>query len=126
MPEISANKPSSSGGIESLSKEDQISFYVNSGLDGDMDSVNNLQDKVLRGKVKAMIVKIKRGSVERPPMPETKDQNSKNNIETDEDKIKRLVSDGLQGEMDEINSLDDRVLRGKIKAAIVKEKRKSK
>ncbi len=59
-------------------------------------------------------------------MPETKDQNSKNNIETDEDKIKRLVSDGLQGEMDEINSLDDRVLRGKIKAAIVKEKRKSK
>ena len=73
-----------------------------------------------------MIVKIKRGSIERPPLPETKDHNGKNEIETDEDKIKRLVANGLKGEMDEINSLDDRVIRGKIKAAIVKEKRKSK
>ena len=126
MPEISANEPSSSGGVESLSKEDQISFYVNKGLDGDMDSVNNLQDKVLRGKVKAMIVKIKRGSFERPPMPEIESQNSKNDIKSDEDKINRLITNGVNGEMDEINSLEDRVLRGKIKAAIVKEKRKLK
>jgi hypothetical protein len=126
MPEISANTSDSSGGIESLSKEDQIAFYVNNGLDGDMDSVNNLQDKVLRGKVKAMIVKIKRGSIERPPMPKIENKNSKNNIESDEDKVNRLVADGVKGEMDEINSLEDRVLRGKIKAAIVKEKRKLK
>jgi len=126
MPEISANTSASSGGIESLSKEDQIAFYVNNGLDGDMDSVNNLQDKVLRGKVKAMIVKIKRGSIERPPMPKIENKNSKNNIESNEDKVNRLVADGVKGEMDEINSLEDRVLRGKIKAAIVKEKRKLK
>ena len=47
-------------------------------------------------------------------MPKTKDLNTKNEIETDEDKIKRLVVNGLKGEMDEINSLDDRVIRGKI------------
>ena len=126
MPKISANTSDSSGGIESLSKEDQIAFYVNNGLDGDMDSVNNLQDKVLRGKIKAMIVKIKRGSIERPPMPKIENKNSKNNIESNEDKVNRLVADGVKGEMDEINSLEDRVLRGKIKAAIVKEKRKLK
>ena len=53
-------------------------------------------------------------------------KNSKNNIESNEDKVNRLVADGVKGEMDEINSLEDRVLRGKIKAAIVKEKRKLK
>ena len=128
MPEISANEPTSSGGVESLSKEDQVAFYVNSGLDGDMESVNNLQDKVLRGKVKAMIVKIKRGAVERPPMPEisANEPTSSGGVESDEDKINRFVTDGVNGKMDEINSLKDRVLRGKIKAAIVKEKRKLK
>ena len=33
---------------------------------------------------------------------------------------------GLQGDMEEINALDNRAMRGKIKAAIVKEKRKAK
>ena len=37
----------------------------------------------------------------------------------------RLISSGLEGNMDEINSLENRVLRGKIKAAIMKEKRKN-
>ena len=62
LPEVTTSESASSGGVESLSKEDQVAYYVNSGLDGDMDSVNNLQDKVLRGKVN-MIVKIKRGSI---------------------------------------------------------------
>ena len=39
--------------------------------------------------------------------------------------IERLVADGVQGKMDEINNLTDKVLRGKIKAAIVKAKRSS-
>ena len=38
----------------------------------------------------------------------------------------RLISSGVKGNMDEINNLENRVLRGKIKAAIVKEKRKNK
>jgi hypothetical protein len=116
------------GGIESLSKEDQVALLVNKGLDGDMDSVNSFQDKVLRGKAKAMIVKIKRGTIERPPMPEIPESEGNNNsvnVESDEDKKQRLITAGVNGEMDEINNLKDRVLRGKIKAAIVKEKRRS-
>ena len=75
-----------------------------------------------------MIVKIKRGTIERPPMPEipqSEGNNNSVNIESDEDKKQRLITAGVNGEMDEINNLTDRVLRGKIKAAIVKEKRRS-
>jgi ABC-type transporter lipoprotein component MlaA len=43
--------------------------------------------------------------------------------ESDEGLISRLVEAGLSGNMDEINALASRVLRGKIKAAIVKAKR---
>ena len=38
----------------------------------------------------------------------------------------RLIPLGLDGNMDEINALENRVLRGKIKAAIVKKKREQK
>ena len=75
-----------------------------------------------------MIVKIKRGTIERPPMPEIPESEGNNNsvnVESDEDKKQRLITAGVNGEMDEINNLKDRVLRGKIKAAIVKEKRRS-
>ena len=42
----------------------------------------------------------------------------------DADEMKeRLIADGLNGNMEEINALDNKVLRGKIKAAIVKAKR---
>ena len=36
------------------------------------------------------------------------------------------MAKGLEGDMDEINALDNKVIRGKIKAAIVKAKRASK
>ena len=45
-------------------------------------------------------------------------------VEPEEELITRLVADGVKGIMDEINALDNRVLRGKIKASIVREKRK--
>ena len=133
MPEISAasSTPTSSGGFESLSKEEQIAYFVNKGLDGDMDSINNLDNKVIRAKAKAMIVKINRGSIERPPMPEISDtttsseNTSTGNQESDEELVKRLIAKGLQGDMEEINALENKVIRGKIKAAIVKEKRKA-
>ena len=133
MPEISSASSSSasSGGFESLSKEEQIAYLVNKGLDGDMDSINNLDNKVIRAKAKAMIVKINRGSMERPPMPEISDatasseSTSVSNGESDEEMMKRLIAKGLEGDMEEINSLDNKVIRGKIKAAIVKEKRKA-
>tara|TARA_A100001015_G_C14724999_1_gene607486 strand:+ start:22 stop:312 length:291 start_codon:yes stop_codon:yes gene_type:complete len=91
----------------------------------------NCIDKVIRGKAKAMIVKINRGSIERPPMPEIEttsnaSQQDKENEETDEEKMERLITKGVEGDMDEINELENRVLRGKIKAAVIKAKRASK
>jgi len=43
--------------------------------------------------------------------------------ESETDLIQRLVAQGLEGNMDEINALESRVLRGKIKSAVVKTKR---
>ena len=132
MPEISSSSTASpsSGGFESLGKEEQVAYLVNKGLDGDMDSINNLDNKVIRAKAKAMIVKINRGSIERPPMPEinssaASSENVSISGESDEDLMKRLIAKGLQGDMEEINALDNKVARGKIKAAIIKEKRKA-
>ena len=36
-----------------------------------------------------------------------------------------MVAKGLEGDMEEINKLENKVIRGKIKATIVKEKRKA-
>ena len=58
--------------IIALSKEDLVAYLVNKGMDGDMATVNDCTNKVARAKAKAMMVKIKRGTVERPPMPEIK------------------------------------------------------
>ena len=116
-------------GLSSLSNDDMVAFLVNKGLDGDMDSVNNHDNKIIRGKAKAFIVKIKRGSLERPSMPKVPEPSESVDTkaeETDEQLIERLLAKGLDGDMDEINALDNRVLRGKIKAAIVKAKRAAK
>ena len=53
-------------------------------------------------------------------------QQDKENAETDEEKMQRLITKGIEGDMDEINELENRVLRGKIKAAVIKAKRASK
>ena len=121
-------------------KDDLISYVVNRALDGDNESINAISDKPTRGKAKAMMVKIKRGAVERPKMPELSQpasapasdeslskepelQETSENKESDDDIISRLIATGLGGNMDEINALESRVLRGKIKAGIVKAKR---
>ena len=121
-------------------KDDLISYVVNKALDGDNESINAISDKPTRGKAKAMMVKIKRGAVERPKMPELSQpasapasdgslskepelQVTSENKESDDDIISRLIATGLGGNMDEINALESRVLRGKIKAGIVKAKR---
>ena len=117
------------GGFDNLSKEEIVAYLVNKGMDGDMDVVNAHEDKVARGKAKAMIVKIKRGAAEKPKMPEISGspQNDNNlKTETKEEIMTRLIPLGLDGNMDEINALEDRVLRGKIKAAIVRAKRDKK
>ena len=60
---------------------------------------------------------------------ETKQEEPNLSVSKDEDEqglIDRLVEAGVDGNMDEINALENRVLRGKIKAAIVKKKREQK
>ena len=57
--------------------------------------------------------------------PDAKSQSNKK-TESDKQKIERLTAKGLEGDMDEINALDNKVIRGKIKAAIVKAKRATK
>ena len=121
-----------SGKISETNPEDLIAFVVNKALDGDDEPINAITDKPTRGKAKAMMVKIKRGSVDRPAMPEVSaapeaapavETPTSSGEESEEDLIARLVEAGVNGNMGEINALDDRVIRGKIKAAIVKAKR---
>ena len=130
MPTISEAPVNQSKGVNSFSKDDMIAYLVNKGLDGDMDAVNNHDDKVVRAKTKAMMVKIKRGKIEKPPMPnldsEKNETSGKSDLESEESLMERLIAKGIEGDMDEINNLDNKVLRGKIKAAIVKEKRSKK
>ena len=114
-----------SSGIDTLSPKELVALLVNKGLDGDMDAVNTHDDKIIRGKAKSMIVKIKRGTFERPPMPKISQTSNGDSDagETENQLIERLIAKGLEGNMDEINALDNRALRGKIKSAIVKAKR---
>ena len=130
MPEKPApgSEPSSASTASTeLSREQIVAMVVNKALDGDMDPINSIEDKPTRGIAKALMVKIKRGSAERPPMPEIPDtvseQSENTAAENEEQLIERLVATGLTGDMEEVNALDNRVLRGKIKAAIVKAKR---
>ena len=147
MPEVGA-APASDPAVDrnqstakpaALSNEDIIATVVNQALDGDEGPLNELTDKVLRAKSKSLIMKINKGTAERPAMPdsnsssanddgsvETQLDNSTKEIinkESEGDLIEKLVSEGIKGNMEEINSLENKVLRGKIKAAIVKAKR---
>ena len=73
-------------------------------------------------------MKIQKGTAERPKVPNSNQPADDSQViqdekETDAQLIERLTSEGLDGKMDEINNLENKVLRGKIKAAIVKAKR---
>ena len=95
----------------------QIKDLVNKGLSGDMASVNAIEDRLLRGKVKAAIVKAKRLGVSSPKVLE------KSSEPIPDDPIAKLVKEGLSGNMDSINSIEDRVFRAKVKSALVKAKK---
>ena len=102
-----------------------IAELVNRGLDGDMDAVNSHDDKMVRAKVKAMIMKVKKGTAERPPMP----QNTSEPVQavvldpgslSKDDLVSYLINVGLDGDMDAVNSHDDKMVRAKVKATIMK------
>ena len=92
-------------------KEKLILELVNKGLDGDMDSVNSHDDKIIRAKAKAMIMKVKKGTVERPPMPEISNQVATDPISDNQDqaikiedpfeKIKKTIIEKFPDEIDE-------------------------
>ena len=108
-------------------KEKLIAELVNKGLDGDMDSVNACDDRIIRGKAKAMIAKVNKGTAERPPVPGA-ESDSKLKPKTfeslsKEEMIAALVNKGLDGDMDFVNACDDRIIRGKAKAMIAKIKK---
>ena len=111
----------------SADKEKLIAELVNKGLDGDMDSVNACEDKIIRGKAKAMIMKVKKGTIERPPKPEPAanenvDPKTPESLSKDE-MISYLVNKGLDGDMDTVNACEDKIVRGKAKAMIMKVKK---
>jgi len=129
MPELSPSAgPSQSSEETKLTPDQVFAIAVNKGAEGDMEAVNAIEDKVTRGKAKALLVKIKRGSAEVPPMPNISSSKkapaNEKKSESEDEKIERLIVAGVGGDMEEINALESRVLRGKIKAAIVKAKRK--
>ena len=128
MPDASASSSATPANTE-LSREDTIALVVNKALDGDEEAINNISDKVTKAKAKALLMKINKGAAERPPIPNKPSASSKEIPETknknDDELMERLIASGLKGDMEEINALDNKVLRGKIKAAIVKAKRKT-
>ena len=137
-PSAPATASTAATSTPSQSPEDIIATVVNQALDGDDGPLNALDDKVLRAKSKSLIMKINKGTAERPAMPEaeaapsappsesTKEEQTKESESINQDEImKKLIADGIDGNMDEINALEDKVMRGKIKAAIVKAKRSS-
>ena len=108
-------------------KEKLIVELVNKGLDGDMDSVNNHEDKIVRAKAKAMIMKVKKGTVERPPMPEIASDHPAGTEQpkslTKDETVALLVNKGLDGDMDSVNNHEDKIVRAKAKAMIMKVKK---
>ena len=126
MPDASASSSATPTNTE-LSREDTIALVVNKALDGDEEAINNISDKVTKAKAKALLMKINKGAAERPPIPNKPSASSKESPQiknkNDDELMERLIASGLKGDMEEINALDNKVLRGKIKAAIVKAKR---
>ena len=112
MPEVVSDKPAAAEQSKSLSKDEMVALLVNKGLDGDMDSVNNHEDKIVRAKAKAMIMKVKKGTVERPLMPElgnqvaaesvvSDHQDQTKNIEDPFEKIKKIITENFSNDIDD-------------------------
>ena len=108
--------------------DNKIIELVLSALDGNMDSINALEDRVIRSKAKAALFKAKKDPVK------YRAENTGNKSRVDEVKetalsddsqtlIAKFVLKGLDGDMDSINANEDRVTRSKVKSALVKAKK---
>ena len=131
-PESDSADASDASALPLFSNDDDcIAYVVNEAIGGNMDPINSIKDKALRGKAKSAMVRAKR-SGNLPPMPKNIPEVSPvntaavGNEESEDDFIQRLVDEGLGGNMDSINAVDDRTLRAKVKSALVKARRAQK
>ena len=120
--------------VADVPEEIRINQYILKGLDGDMDIINNIEDRVLRSKVKSGLSKAKR-SGKRPEIPaDTAPIGSKLTsapppasapIEAvdEETTINTYVAKAINGEEEAIAEIENRVLRAKVKSALVKARR---
>ena len=108
--------------------DNKIIELVLSALDGNMDSINALEDRVVRSKAKAALFKAKKdpdkfraeNTGDRSGADEAKETVTSDNSQK---LIANFVLKGLDGDMDSINAIEDRVTRSKVKAALVKAKK---
>ena len=96
------------------SRQDYIDYGINMGMQDNMDYVNGIPEKPIRGMVKAGIVKAKRTGIV-PNCPEKSSGEISASSEASgvdalskDDMVAYLVNKGLDGDMDEINELAKR------------------
>ena len=108
-------------------RDNLISDLVLKALDGDLDTLNAVEDRVLRGKAKAALVKAKKDPDAYRAQFSTAETSTAKSDQKEltelEKKISDLVLKALDGDLDTLNAVEDRVLRGKAKAALVKAKK---
>ena len=99
-------------------------------MKGDEEAIAAIEDRILRAKVKSRLVKAKRsGGVPEVPESAPKAEPAVAELteapadDTPEVIIEEAVQAALKGNMDLINGIENRVLRGKAKSALVKAKR---
>jgi NADH-quinone oxidoreductase subunit C len=106
----------------------KIIELVLGALDGDMDTINAIEDRVVRSKAKAALFKAKKD----PEGYRAKNIVSSNDSEPSSKAVSNEVKDaslinlvlkGLDGDMDSVNAIEDRVFRSKVKSALVKAKK---
>ncbi|MEE9167806.1 MAG: SRPBCC family protein [Candidatus Neomarinimicrobiota bacterium] len=109
------------------SQDAQINELVATALAGDEEVISSVEDRVLRSRAKAALIKAKRSGVT-PQIPGTeKVAKSSPAPETPLDDtgiiIKAAVKKALAGDMDAINAISDRIVRAKAKSAYMRAKR---
>tara|TARA_Y100000590_G_scaffold465099_1_gene636361 strand:+ start:24867 stop:26297 length:1431 start_codon:yes stop_codon:yes gene_type:complete len=113
-----------------------INQYVLKGLDGDMDIINAIDDRVFRSKVKSSLTKAKRTG-ERPEIPPDTPPLGGESVPvepaaattppqaTDEDTlINTYVANAMKGDEEAIAAIEDRILRAKVKSMLFKAKKR--
>ena len=113
-------------------RNQMAAYLVNKTLDGDNNIIKSTSDVYARAKAKALLIKINKGTDERPAMPEVgtapasnqaADQNkstAKSVALSNEDIIATVVNQALDGDEGPLNELTDKVLRAKSKSLIMK------